>query len=230
VTVADVDLAALRDAQFDGPLLTSQVEAFIGRLTFGAGRQRAMRSAVASMLVVLDASAGATLQQRWERVEVEQWRRWGEGLDRPRPKKNWMWGPAALVLSRAIRPGWRLLGRARISQWVGWLPRGHPLPGVLAELERRVARVEWSLGAEPQRKAALLGLRLVLAGGYEGIGEITHEDLSTVPVEAARGIDLLDAVLCEVGALGRTPQRGAQRRMRAARRSPAELVERSRIP
>lgn len=106
----------------------------------------------------------------------------------------------------------------------GWLPVGHPLPGVLAELKQRVAGVQWSVGAEPQRYAALLGLRLVLAGGYESIREICDEDLKAVAVAVARGVDLLDAVLCDVGALGRTPQRGAQRRMRGSRLSPAELV------
>jgi integrase len=73
-------------------------------------------------------------------------------------------------------------------------------------------------------------LRLVLAGGHRSIREITDEELRAVPVTAATGIDLLDAVLCQVGALGRTPQRGAQRRMRGRRLSPAELVAASRIP
>jgi hypothetical protein len=100
----------------------------------------------------------------------------------------------------------------------------------LEDLNARVAAVEWSVSEEQQRRAALLGLRIVLAGGYEGIGEITDGDLKAVPVEAARGVDLLDAVLCDIGALGRTPQRGAQRRMRRARRSPAELLAASAVP
>jgi hypothetical protein len=211
VSVAFVDLAELRDAPFDAAALSAGVEPFLDSLVFGGERERFMRHAVGSTLAILDASARATLQDRWERVEAERWPRWDAGLDRPYPAHQWTWGPAALVLSRAIRPAGRCC-RARLSQWLGWLPAGHPLPDVLGDLRRRVAGVEWSVGAEPQRRAALLGLRLVLAGGYQGIGEITDGDLKAVPVEAARGVDLLDAVLCDVGALGRTPLAGRARR------------------
>jgi len=230
VTVAFVDLAELRDTPFDAALLSARLEPFIDSLVFGDERKRFTRHATASTIAILDATAGATLQERWERVETERWPRWDAGEDRPYPAKQWTWGPAALVLARAIRPGWTVLPRARLSQWLGWLPAGHPLRAVLADLQQRVAAVEWSVGAEPQRRAALLGLRLVLAGGYRSIREISDEDLKAVPVDVARGVDLLDAVLCDVGALGRTPQRGAQRRMRRARRPPAELVARSEIP
>ena len=224
------DLAALRDAPFDGRLLGERLDSFIDRLTFGPERKRFMRNATGSLIAILDSTPGATLQERWERVECERWSRWDAGVDRPWPAKNWTWGPAALVLSRAIRPGWRLLARARLSQWLGWLPADHPLPAVLEDLKRRLATVEWSVGSEPQRKAALLGVRLVLAGGYDSIREITDEDLKVVPVDIARGMDLLDAVLCEAGGLGRTPQRGAARRMRGTRLTPAQLVAGSRIP
>jgi integrase len=224
------DLAALGDGPFDTGLLTERLGPFIDELTFGPERKRFMRHATSALVAILDTSPGVTLQDRWERVEAVRWSRWDAGLDRPWPAKNWTWGPAALVLSRAIRPGWLLLSRARLSQWLGWLPAGHPLPAVLEDLKRRVATVEWSVGFEPQRRAALLGLRLVLAGGYQSIGEITDEDLKAVPVDVARGLDLLDAVLCETGGLGRTPQRGAARRLRGTRHTPAELVAASRIP
>jgi len=230
VSVAFVDLAELRDAPFDAAQLSAGVEPFIDSLVFGVERKRFMRHAVGSTLATLEACRGVTLQERWERVEAERWPRWDAGLDRPYPAHQWTWGPAALVLARAIRPGWLLLPRARLSQWLGWLPAGHPLPDVLGDLQRRVAGVEWSVGAEPQRRAALLGLRLVLAGGYESIREITDEDLKTVPVESALGINLVDAVLCDLGVLGRTPQRGAQRRIagRAARRLSSSAVRGSR--
>ena len=167
------DLSALRDAPLDAPALAAGLEAFVASLTFGPERKRQMRHATGSLVAILDATPGATLQERWERVEVERWPRWDAGDDRPWPAKNWTWGPAALVLSRAVRPGWRLLPRARLSQWLGWLPEGHPLREVLADLRRRVAAVEWSVGEEPQRRAALLGLRVVLAGGHDAIAEIT---------------------------------------------------------
>jgi integrase len=228
--VPEADLSGLCDAPLDAPALAASLKAFVASLTFGAERKRQMRHATASLAAILDATPGGTLQQRWERVEAEEWPRWDAGDDRPWPAKNWTWGPAALVLSRAVRPGWTLLPRARLSQWLGWLPDGHSLPDVFADLKWRVAGVEWSVGEEPQRRAALLGLRLVLAGGYQSIGEITDADLKAVPVDVARGLDLLDAVLCDVGALGRTPQRGAQRRMRSTRRSPAELIANSKVP
>jgi hypothetical protein len=207
------DLSA-PDAPLDAPRLAAELDPFIGSLTFGAERERQMRRAVTSLLSILEVTPGGTLQERWQRVETDSWPRWDAGVDRPSPAKNWTWGPAALVLSRAIRPGWTMLPRARLSQWLGWLPIGHPLPQVLADLQLRVAAVQWSVGGEPQRRAALLGLRVVLAGGHRSISEITDEDLNAVPVAAANGIDLLDAVLCEAGALGRTPRHGAQRRMR----------------
>ena len=225
-----IDLAALGDAPFDGALLQTRLGPFIDALTFGRERERLMGNATSSLIAILDACPGATLQDRWECVESERWPRWEAGVDRPWPAKSWTWGPAALVLSRAIRPGWVLLPRARLSQWVGWLPAGHSLPAVLEDLKRRVAGVEWSVGVEPQRRAALLGLRLVLAGGYRAITQISDADLNAVPVDAARGVDLLDAVLCDAGGLDRTPQRGAQRRMRRSRQSPAQLVAASRIP
>jgi len=224
------DLSPLGDAPLDPPILAVKLDAFVGSLTIDTERKRRMCEAVCSLLAMLDATPGATLQERWEKVEAEWWPRWDAGEDRLRPAKYWTWGPAALVLSRAVRPGWRVLARARVSQWLGWLPDEHPLPGVLEDLQLRVGAVRWSVGVEQQRRAALLGLRLVLACGYGSIGEITDADLKAVPVEVARGIDLLDAVLCEAGGLRRTPQRGAQRRMRQARRSPAELIAGSQIP
>jgi len=224
------DLSALGGAPLDAPALAVKLDAFVDALTFGAERKRQMRHAIGSVVAILDATPGGSLQERWEHVEAQRWPPWDAGEDRPWPAKNWTWGPAALVLSRAIRPGWTMLPRARVSQWLGWLPAGHPLADVLADLRHRVAEVRWSVGEEPQRKAALLGLRLVLAGGYASIHEITDQDLKAVPVAAANGIDLLDAVLCDAGVLGRTPQRGAQRRMRGARLSPAELLAASAVP
>jgi hypothetical protein len=230
VTGVVVDLSHLQDAPLDAAALRIGLDSLVGSLTFDAERKRAMRNASSSIVALLQVTEGATLQQRWQRVESERWPGWDAGVDRLRPTKNWTWGPAALVLSRAVRPGWTMLPRARLSQWLCWLPEGHPLPAVLEDLKRRVANVEWSVCSERQRRAALLGLRLVLAGGYTAITEIRDADLRAIPVDAAPGLDLLDAVLCEAGALGRTPQHGAQRRMRGRRLSPAELVAGSRIP
>jgi hypothetical protein len=51
-----------------------------------------------------------------------------------------------------------------------------------------------------------------------------------VPVTVSSGSDVLDAALCQLGVFARTPMRGAARRLRNHRLSPAELVAGSRIP
>jgi hypothetical protein len=135
----------------------------------------------------------------------------------------------AFVLSRAARPGWLLLSRARLSQWIAWLPVGHPLRVETQWLRERMARVDWA-GDEIRRRGHLLGVRLMLLRGYASVGEITEADLCAVPERVSKGLDALDALLCEHGVLGRTAQRGAQRRLRVGRLAPAELVGRSQIP
>ena len=51
-----------------------------------------------------------------------------------------------------------------------------------------------------------------------------------MPVTVSSGSDVLDAALCQLGVFARTPMRGAARRLRNHRLSPAELVAGSRIP
>jgi integrase len=84
--------------------------------------------------------------------------------------------------------------------------------------------------ANVRRRGHLLGIRLLLLRGYSSIGEIVEDDLGAVPRNVSKGLDALDALLCEHGVFARTPQRGAQRRLRVGRHTPSELVARSRIP
>jgi integrase len=188
-----------------------------------------MRRACVSVTELLEATLGATLQERWTTIEQQRWREWEAGRRRLAPEKNWTWGPAALVLSRQVRPGWELLSRARLSQWLGWLPAEDPLNGELRWLAERVGEIEWA-GAEVRRRGHLLGVRIMLRHGYTTAAEIADADLRAVPGRVSRGIDALDAVLCAQGVFDRTPQRGAQRRLRTGRLSAAELVEGSAIP
>jgi integrase len=227
---ASRSLAALADRPYQGERLRARLTGFLETLRLGGHQCRDMQRAAGSLLALLDERGERTLQERWETVESERWPGWDAGHGRLQPAKRWTWGASALVLSRAVRPGWILLPRARLSQWLGWLPEDHALPAEFARLQAAVAGVEWSHGQEPQRRAALLGLRVLLAGGHDTLEQIRDEDLKRVPVAAARGIDILDAVLCGVGALDRTPQQGAQRRLRRGRLSPAELVAGSRVP
>ena len=130
---------------------------------------------------------------------------------------------------RAVCPGWELLSRARLSQWLAWLPVDDPLARELAWLRDRAGRIEWE-SEEGRRRGHLLGLRIVLHRGYTSAREITDADLRAVPDRLYRGMDALDAALCEAGVLRRSPQRGSQRRLRTGRLTPAELIAGSQIP
>lgn len=63
----------------------------------------------------------------------------------------------------------------------------------------------------------------MLVRGYSNLTEITDADLQAIPAPD-RGIDVLDAALCSLGAFDRTPQRGSSRKNRRGRKSNAELV------
>ncbi len=79
-------------------------------------------------------------------------------------------------------------------------------------------------------QALKIGLRILMIAGHPDLDQITDEDLRCVPVTVSSGSDVLDAALCSLGVLDRTPLRGSARRMRGRRLTPAELAERSRIP
>ena len=156
MTGSVLDLTALRDAPFDAVLLSERLGPFIDELTFGPERKRFMRHATGSLIAMLDATPGVTLQERWARVEAERWPRWDAGLDRPWPAKNWTWGPAALVLSRAICPGW-LPAAAGTCVAVARLASGRPSAACAAggpQAPRRDGRVVGRVRAAAPRGAA----------------------------------------------------------------------------
>ena len=221
--------APLADAPFDRRALERELDALRARLSLHGEKARWMDRAIGSVVVLLDATPGATLQQRWSAIEQDRWARWEAGEQRLAPERQWTWGPAALVLSRAVRPGWELLSRARLSQWLAWLPVDGPLARELAWLPDRVGRIEWE-SEEGRRRGHLLGLRIMLRRGYTSAREISDADLRAVPDRLYRGMDALDAALCEAGVLRRSPQRGSQRRLRTGPLTPAELVAGSQIP
>jgi hypothetical protein len=223
------DERPLADAPFDRRVLERELDGLRARLSLRGEKARWMERATGSVVELLDATPGATLQQRWSAIEQDRWARWEAGEQRLAPERQWTWGPAALVLGRAVRPGWELLSRARLSQWLAWLPANDPLERELAWLRDRVGRIEWE-SAEGRRRGHLLGLRIMLRHGYTSPREITDADLRAVPDRVYRGMDALDAALCEAGVLRRSPQRGSQRRLRRRRLTPAELVAGSQIP
>jgi len=224
-----VSAVAFADQPFDRAALEQRVSELDARWRLRGERVRDMRRAIASTLVLLELTEGLTFQDRWAAVEAERWAAWDAGEDRLAPARRWAWGPAALVLCRAVRPGWELLSRARLSQWLAWLPTDDPLNEQLAWLRERVGEVAWA-GDEIRRRGHLLGIRIVLHRGYISAREITDADLRAVPERVCRGMDALDAVLCEAGVLDRSPQRGSQRRLRTGRLTAGELVAGSDIP
>src|SRR4051794_5369386 len=116
----------LPDRAFEPVVLERELEALCARLLLRDGKPAKMRRACASVLELLDATAGVTLQERWTALETEHWARWEQGVGRLEPQRQWTWGLAALVLARAVRPGWELLSRARLSQWISSAARRGP--------------------------------------------------------------------------------------------------------
>ncbi len=219
----------LGDRPFDRDALERELDALRARLSLRDEKAGWMARACRSMLDLLDVTPGVTLQQRWASIEDERWTAWEVGQHRLAPGRQWTWGPAALVLARAVRPGWTLLARGRLSQWLAWLPAEDPLNVQLDWLRTRVGRIEWA-GAEVRRRGHLLGVRILLHRGYASVEQITDADLAAVPDRVSHGLDALDAVLCAEGVLARSAQRGSQRRLRRERLTPAELVAASQIP
>ena len=121
-------------------------------------------------------------------------------------------------------------GRVRARQAAAAASADDPLRAVAEQLREATARVAWS-NARMRAGAGALGLRIMLARGYESLAQITPADLQDAPlVKRQRGIDTLDAALCALGILERSPQRGSTRQQRVARASPGELVARVEMP
>jgi integrase len=219
----------MTDAPFDRDALEQRLAELRSVLVLRGDKAAAMRIACASVLELLAATDGVTLQQRWTTIERDRWAAWEAGEGRLVPARWWTWGPAALVLSRSVRPGWELLARARLSQWLDWLPADHALNVERCWLAERIGAVEWA-GPEIRRRGHLLGIRIILHEGYDTARQITDTDLREVPRRVSSGLDALDAVLCAEGVLERSAQRGSQRRLRRRRLTAGELVDGSQIP
>ena len=156
------------------------------------------------------------------------WPEWLRGLGRA-PDRRWSFGVALLVTAQAVRPSWPFLECTYTRKWVKHLPDDAPLQIAATRLRPAVEAVAWSsIGL--QEKALKNGLRTMMVAGHTALEQITDADLRSVPVTVSSGSDVLDAALCSLGVLGRTPLRGAARRMRNRRLTPAELAERSKIP
>ena len=218
----------LADRPYDGDALLAAVEPLVDRLVMDRTNQSKMRLSTRELRMVLDGLPGDTLQERWSAFEWRVWPDWLRGIGRA-PHDRWTFGVCALMISQAARPSWPFLECTYTRAWVKRLPPEAPLQTTAARLTPALENVAWATMAL-RDKALKNALRIMMVGGYSSLDQITDEDLRAVPVMVGSGSDVLDAALCSLGVLGRTPLRGAARRMRSRRLTPAELAERSRIP
>jgi hypothetical protein len=133
----------------------------------------------------------------------------------------------ALVTSRLVQPGWDLIASVRTSQWAARLPGEDPLSTAHEQL--RAAARALPIGSPALHATAVnMGLRLLLSRGVDELTGLTEADL-LLPGRA-KGADILDALLCQLGVLDRTPRRGSTRRLTIDRHTPAELARVSGVP
>ena len=218
----------LADRPHDGEALLAALEPLVDRLVMDRTNQSKMRLSTRELRGVLDGLPGDTLQERWSAFEWRVWPDWLRGVGRA-PHDRWTLGVCALMISQAARPSWPFLECTYTRAWVKRLPPEAPLQAAAGRLTPALEDVAWATMAL-RDKALKNALRIMMVGGYSSLDQITDEDLRAVPVTVGSGSDVLDAALCSLGVLGRTPLRGAARRMRSRRLTPAELAERSRIP
>lgn len=212
---------ALSLADYDRDRLTAHLTEEVAGYRLGRdGRYRMLRMTVAT-LDVLDTLPGRSLAHRWSVFEDRIWPGWRRG-DGDRPGGEvWTWGAWALVISRLVRPSWTFISSTRTTQWVARLPAEDPL--TLAHRQLRTAADELTFGTAVFRSLAVnRGLRLLLLTGVDELTALTDADLLTAG--PSKGADLLDAMLCQLGALERTPRQGNTRRLTVERHSPAELA------
>lgn len=212
---------------FDAVQLRADLETAVRTWRFAAGEEGRMVRRCDEFVAVLGGCRGTTVQDRWDDFEARIWPNWLAGHDRV-GGDLWRWGTWAVVLTRAARPGWPAMATGRIHQWLGHLPLHDPLVGQADLLADAVEGLDW-VTVRAREVAVALGVRILLVGGHGQLDAITDDDLARVPA-GTKGQDALDAALCRLGILARTPKRGITRRLRAERLSPAELVDQSDIP
>ncbi len=218
---------ALRNAPFDAKVLHEALVAVVDCHVMREVDRCRMRAEVLRLVECLEEATGTTTQERFASFETTTWANWTAGVDRP-ASKTWTWGVRAAVTGRAVIPSWLLISNSRVSQWVDRLPTGDPLLGARERLIITLKTLEYA-SVRSRDLAVTIGLRMLLAHGYDELSEITEEDLRSAP-SPSKGLNGLDAALCSLGVLDRTPLQGSARRLTKPRQSPAELVANSDIP
>lgn len=225
-----VGLSASADARYDGERLAADIGEVVTAWTLSADRRAGAVLATRALVAELDGVPGDTLQLRFEVFERDVWPRWRAGRHGA-PPYRWSAGVRAVVLARAVRPGWRgIVPAIQPLHWIKPLPASDPLRVEHARVCAAIDGLHWARH-DAHHRAQTLALRVLLASGYGRLEQITEDDLRAVAVEhLPRGIDALDGVLCALGIFDRTPKRGPTRLMRASRVTPAELADRADIP
>jgi integrase len=213
--------------RFDADAVMADLERTVREWRFSAGETGRMVCRCEEMVGVLADCAGVTVQDRWDDFETRLWPDWAAGRNRI-GGELWRWGTWALILTRAVRPSWAVMATGRVAQWLGRLPDHDPLIVQAATLGAAVESLDWVSG-RGRELAVSLGVKVLLVGGHYQLDAITDHDLAGIPA-TTKGQDALDAALCRLGILARTPKRGITRRRRVGRLSPAQLVAQSRIP
>jgi len=228
--MTEVGLSALADARYDGELLAAGIGALVSSWSLSTDRRRGAVLGTRTLVGEFDGLAGETLQERFERFEQAVWPRWCAG-GHGAPPYRWSAGVRAVVIARAVRPGWRgVVPAISPLHWIKPLPAGDPLHVEDARLSAAIDGLHWARH-DAHHRAQTLGLRILLARGYARLDEITEDDLRAVAVEhLPRGIDALDGALCALRVFDRTPKRGPTRLMRTSRVSAGELADRADIP
>ncbi|MFZ2167230.1 MAG: tyrosine-type recombinase/integrase [Propionibacteriaceae bacterium] len=181
-----------------------------------------MLSAVRASFDVTDQIEGATLADRWATFEVDVWRRWLAGQDRPPLAARWGFGVWALVISRLVQPAWSTIATVRIGDWTNILPADDPL--VLARQRIEDAAQTCAIGhPRSYDQAVNMATRLMLTRGADRLEDLTDADL-LIPPASTKGADVLDVLLCQLGVFDRTPRSGTARRRTAPRHTERELA------
>jgi integrase len=224
------DLAALREARFDRPLLVDRLGAASAALDISAEVVRRLPRAIESITTELEGCEGATLQQRWESFEAGRWEKLRAAGAGGRATTHLTRGVRLLAMTWSVRPRWPVLWTLSTGHILGWAPPGHPLAEAGARFEEGMDRIG-RLNPRARRQAPGLAIKLLLRGGYRSLEQITEADLLAVEGRRSSGIDTVDAALCALGVFGRSPQRGFSRHRRARRPpTPAEMVARADMP
>lgn len=187
-----------------------------------------MVAVVRATFDVLDRMDGDTLADRWTRFEEQIWPRWQAGTDRLDCGTRWGFGVWALVISRLVHPQWQSIARVRIGDWTRILPADDPI----TDARRRLVDASGScaIGSPKSFEIAInQATRLMLARGVDRLDDLVEGDL-LLPALGAKGGDVLDVLLCQLGVFDRTPRTGTARRRTAPRHNERELAVVSGVP